>query len=215
MEIFTDGDLTICKAGPAGFGNNIYLVVDNVRKVSAFIDAPDEVEQSYAVVEEIGIKPSYILLTHSHPDHVASVVSLKDKYGCQLIADPKEPWIPEGTLDREINGGDTVEIGDLKFMVLSIPGHTPASTAFVYGNHAFVGDTLFPGGPGNSRSNADLRREIKSIKTQLYTLPVDTIVWPGHGENTTIGVSIEEYAIFESQQHAEDLHGDVSWLARS
>ena len=51
METVTDGNITIHKAGPAGFGNNIYLVVDNVNEVAAFIDAPDEVEQSYAVVE--------------------------------------------------------------------------------------------------------------------------------------------------------------------
>ena len=65
METVIDGNITIHKAGPAGFGNNIYLVVDNVSEVAAFIDAPDEVEQSYAVVEAVGIEPSYILLTHS------------------------------------------------------------------------------------------------------------------------------------------------------
>ena len=122
METVIDGNITIHKAGPAGFGNNIYLVVDNVSEVAAFIDAPDEVEQSYAVVEAVGIEPSYILLTHSHPDHVASIKPLKTRYGCQLIADPEEPWIPKGTLDSEVKDGDLVEVGSLKFTVLSIPG---------------------------------------------------------------------------------------------
>ena len=212
METVIDGNITIHKAGPAGFGNNIYLVVDNVSEVAAFIDAPDEVEQSYAVVEAVGIEPSYILLTHSHPDHVASIKPLKTRYGCQLIADPEEPWIPKGTLDSEVKDGDLVEVGSLKFTVLSIPGHTPASTAFICGKHAFVGDTLFPGGPGNSRTNKDLKQEIGSIVTKLHTLPEETIVWPGHGENTTIGVSKAEYSIFKNKEHDENLHGDVLWL---
>ncbi len=129
-----------------------------------------------------------------------------------MIADPEEPWIPKGTLDSEVKDGDLVEVGSLKFTVLSIPGHTPASTAFICGKHAFVGDTLFPGGPGHSRTNKDLKQEIGSIVTKLYTLPEETIVWPGHGENTIIGVSKAEYSIFKNKEHDENLHGDVLWL---
>ncbi len=212
MEKLVDGDLGIVRAGPAGFGNNIYIVIDEASGEAAFIDAPDEVEKSIAAVEFAGVEPSTILLTHSHQDHTASIAALKERYGCRLIADPREPWIPEGQLDEAISEGDTVKVGGLTFTAISIPGHTPASTAFLYGSHAFVGDTLFPGGPGNSRSNELLQQEIESITTRLYALPDETTVWPGHGDNTTIGASKVEYAVFASRDHAPDLHGDVLWL---
>ena len=211
MEKFVDGDLGLVRAGPAGFGNNIYVVIDEASQEAAFIDAPDEVEKSIAAAEFAGVTPSTILLTHSHPDHTASIAALKERYGCRLVADPVEPWIPEGQLDEVITDGDTVNVGGLAFRVVTIPGHTPASTAFIHGKHAFVGDTLFPGGPGNSRSNELLLQEIASITTRLYALDDDTTVWPGHGAETTIGASKVEYAVFASREHAPDLHGDVLW----
>ncbi len=212
MEKLVDGNLGLVRAGPAGFGNNIYVVIDEETQEAAFIDAPDEVEKSIAAAEFAGVTPATILLTHSHPDHTASIAALKERYGCRLIADPAEPWIPEGQLDEVIADGDTVNVGGLAFEVVSIPGHTPASTAFVHGQHAFSGDTLFPGGPGNSRSNEALQQEIGSITSRLYALDDDTTVWPGHGEKTTIGASKAEYAVFVSREHPSDLHGDVLWL---
>ena len=212
MEKLVDGDLGIVRAGPAGFGNNIYIVIDEASGEAAFIDAPDEVEKSIAAVEFAGVEPSTILLTHSHQDHTASIIALKERYGCRLVADAAEPWIPEGTLDEAITDGDTVKVGGLAFDVVSIPGHTPASTAFIHGSHAFVGDTLFPGGPGHSRSSELLQQEITSITTRLYALADDTTVWPGHGGNTTIGASKAEYEVFASRDHDADLHGDVLWL---
>jgi hydroxyacylglutathione hydrolase len=111
-----------------------------------------------------------------------------------------------------VKHGDEVKVGNLSFSVLSVPGHKPGSTTFVHGKHAFVGDTLFPGGPGRSRSNEALQQEIGSITTQLYALPDDTVIYPGHGDRTTIGESKVEYAVFAGKPHAPDLAGDVNWL---
>ena len=91
------------------------------------------------------------------------------------------------------------------------PSHTPGSTTYVCGRHAFVGDTLFPGGPGNSRTNANLLEEIASITTHLYALADETTIYPGHGATTTIGASKAEYAAFARRSHAADLCGDVLW----
>jgi glyoxylase-like metal-dependent hydrolase (beta-lactamase superfamily II) len=212
MERIDDGGLGIVIGGPAGYANNIYIVIDTATNEAAFIDAPDEVEKSVAAAEFAGVRPSKILLTHSHFDHTASIDALKAKYGCQLYADPAEPSLTEGQLDVPVTHGDTVSVGGIAFRVLTVPGHTPASTTFVHGKHAFVGDTLFPGGPGHSRSNELLQQEIASITTHLYALPDDTKVWPGHGDATTIGDSKQEYAVFAGKQHAPDLHGDVNWL---
>jgi glyoxylase-like metal-dependent hydrolase (beta-lactamase superfamily II) len=211
MERIEDGDLAIVVAGPAGFGNNIYIVVDRATNEAAFVDAPDEVEQSLAAAEFAGVRPAAILLTHSHPDHTASIDALKAAFGCTVYADAREPWLKAGQLDHPIADGDEVRVGYLAFRALSVPGHTPGSTAFVHGGHAFVGDTLFPGGPGNSRTNAALQQEIASITSQLYALPDATRVWPGHGAGTTVGESKAEYAVFAARGHDPGLHGDVLW----
>lgn len=211
MERIQDGDLEIVVAGPAGFGNNIYVVVDRATGEAAFVDAPDELEKSIEAAEAAGVRPSKILLTHSHGDHTASIDALKERYGCRVYGDVREPWLKDGQLDEPVSHGDEVAVGNLRFKVLSVPGHTPGSVTFLTGKRAFVGDTLFPGGPGRSRDNAALQQEIASIKEHLYALPDDTVVHPGHGDRTTIGASKAEYAIFAAKQHPADLHGDVSW----
>lgn len=212
MARIEDGDLTIITAGPVGFANNIYLIIDRATNEAAFVDAPGAAADLIAVAEAAGVRPSKILLTHSHGDHTSCIDDLKAAYGCTVYADAREPWLKEGQLDVKVAHGDAVAVGKLEFRAVSVPGHTPGSTTFLRGGHAFVGDTLFPGGPGNSRSNELLKQEIASITTHLYALPDDTQVWPGHGDGTTIGASKAEYAVFAAKKHAPDLCGDVNWL---
>jgi glyoxylase-like metal-dependent hydrolase (beta-lactamase superfamily II) len=212
METVRDGDLEIVMAGPTGFGNNVYVVVDRATNEAAFIDAPGEPAVNAAAAESAGVKPSKILLTHGHGAHTPAIDALKQQFGSKLFADGAEPGLKDGQLDAAVKHGDEVKVGNLAFRVLSVPGHTPGSTTFVCGKHAFVGDTLFPGGPGRSRDNAALQQEIASIVRELFALPDDTTVWPGHGAITTIGASKAEYAVFAAKDHAPDLCGDVNWL---
>jgi glyoxylase-like metal-dependent hydrolase (beta-lactamase superfamily II) len=211
MQTIKDGDFEVVIAGPAGFGNNIYVVVDRATGEAAFVDAPDELAKSIEAAESAGVPPSKILLTHSHGDHTASIDALKQRYGCKVYGDAREPWLKDGQLDEPVSHGDVVTVGKLAFRVLSVPGHTPGSTTFVYEKHAFVGDTLFPGGPGRTRTNENLQEELASITTHLYALPGHTDVYPGHGDMTTIEKSKAEYAVFAAKSHAPDLCGDVSW----
>ena len=92
------------------------------------------------------------------------------------------------------------------------PGHTPGSTCFSLGNLLFSGDTLFPGGPGRSKSPEALSEIIDSITTKLFLYPDEVEVLPGHGVTTTLGISKKDYAVFASNQHPADLSGDVTWL---
>ena len=80
------------------------------------------------------------------------------------------------------------------------------------GRILIAGDTLFPGGPGRTNKPEDLQQEIRSILDRLYSLPDDTHVYTGHGDDTTIGASRREYAVFASRVHPPDLCGDVLWL---
>lgn len=212
MQHYEDGDLRIIMDGPAGdWGNNIYIVIDSKTNEAAFIDAPDEPEKSIAAAEAAGVKPSAILLTHSHGDHTAGIAALKERFGARLYADAREPWLDASMLDEPVTDGQELSVGSLRFCALSVPGHTPGSTTYIYGGSAFVGDTLFPGGPGRTASNEDLMQEIASITEKLYTLEDNVVVYPGHGDITTIGASKEEYAGFAAREHDPDLHGDVLW----
>ena len=212
MQTFRDGDLEIVMGGPTGYGNNVFVVVDRQTGEAAFIDAPGEPEANMEAADALGVKPTKILLTHGHFDHTPAIDALKEKYGAKLYADGAEPGLKDGQLDEAVKHGDSIAVGSLRFRVVSVPGHTPGSTTYVCGKSAFVGDTLFPGGPGRSKDNASLLHEIESIKRELYTLPDDTTIYPGHGAVTTIGASKEEYAVFASKEHAPDLNGDVNWL---
>ncbi|MDZ7727508.1 MAG: hydroxyacylglutathione hydrolase family protein [Dehalococcoidia bacterium] len=212
MQTIDDGQLRIVMDGPAGsYANNIYIVIDTRTNEAAFIDAPGEPEKSIAAAEAAGVQPTQILLTHSHPDHTAGLAELQERFGARLVADAREPWLTEGQPDQAISHGEDVRVGELSFKVVSVPGHTPGSTTYLHGRSAFVGDTLFPGGPGRTQSNADLQQEIASITGELHTLPEDTTIYPGHGDITTIGKSKEEYAGFAAREHDPDLHGDVTW----
>lgn len=211
METLNDGDLEIVAGGPVGFGNNIYLVIDRATDEAAFIDAPGEAEASIEIARSAGVRPSKILLTHSHMDHTASVEGLKQEFGCQLVACAQETNLAEGVVDLGVDDGQEVRVGNLAFQAVHVPGHTPGSTTYIHGKHAFVGDTLFPGGPGRTGSNANLQQELQSITTRLYALPDETVIYPGHGDRTTIGESKAEYADFASREHDPELHGDVLW----
>jgi glyoxylase-like metal-dependent hydrolase (beta-lactamase superfamily II) len=212
MESVRDGDLEIIMAGPTGYGNNVFLLIDRATNDAAFIDAPGDPEVNIAAAAEAGVTPAKILLTHGHFDHTPAIDALKAKFGAKLYADAAEPGLKDGQLDEAVRHGAEFKVGNLSVRVLTVPGHTPASTAFVCGKHAFVGDTLFPGGPGRSKDNAALQEEIASIRRELYTLPDETTIWPGHGAISTIGASKQEYAVFASKSHAPDLCGDVNWL---
>jgi glyoxylase-like metal-dependent hydrolase (beta-lactamase superfamily II) len=212
METVRDGDIEIVMSGPTDYGNNVFVVIDRSSNEAAFVDAPGDPEVSITAAEAAGVKPSKILLTHGHFDHTPAIDTLKAKFNAKLIADGAEPGLKDGQLDEAVSHGDEIKVGNLSFRVLSVPGHTPGSTTFVVGKHAFVGDTLFPGGPGRSKDNAALQQEIASIVRELFALPDDTTIWPGHGAISTIGASKQEYAVFAGKVHAPDLCGDVNWL---
>jgi glyoxylase-like metal-dependent hydrolase (beta-lactamase superfamily II) len=93
---------------------------------------------------------------------------------------------------KRLSHGDRVEVGGVTLDVLHTPGHTPGGVCFVLRadgeTHLFAGDTLFPGGPGNTSGNADAFAEImRSLDEHLFVLPDETRVYPGHGDDTTIG----------------------------
>ena len=111
----------------------------------------------------------------------------------------------------DLKDGDVIKFGNRELQVLATPGHTDGGVCLLVGKHLFSGDTLFPGGPGKTRSPEALQQVIGSITSKLLVLSDDTAVYPGHGLDTTIGDARREYQAFASRPHPSELSGDVTW----
>ena len=193
------------------FGTNAYVIICRQSGDSALIDAPAEAS---IIMERLkGTNPKYILLTHSHMDHIGALSELHSKLEVPVAvhtSDSKNLPLPPQVL---LNNGDTVSFGKIKLEVLHTPGHTPGSLCFKTDRYLISGDTIFPGGPGKTRPPSDFRRIIKTITEKIFVLPDDTKIYPGHGDATVLKKEKDEFAIFSSRPHNPNLCGDVLWLS--
>jgi hydroxyacylglutathione hydrolase len=204
-------EIQVIKVGPLGpFNNNAYLVVDQASKESIIVDAPPEGEKVLEAAQ--GTRVSRIILTHRHGDHWATIDALKLATGAPVYCHEADREPHADKVDGTLADGEEVPLGKGRLRVIHAPGHTPGSICLLTGRFLIAGDTLFPGGPGHSERPEDLQEEVRSIVERLLVLPDDTVIYPGHGDDGTIGQSKQEYADFASRPHPPDLCGDVLWL---
>lgn len=200
----------IIEAFPLGeFQTNCYLVrpTENPDGSCWIADVGFDPEPLLDRVAQLGLTPEVIVLTHAHCDHIAGLLEARRRFPeCPIWIHPLEAgWLSDPMLnlsaamglaitgpepDRLINPGETLTLCGQPWRVLHTPGHSPGSITLVHdaSNSALVGDALFAGSIGRTDfpgSSFDTLEE--SIRTQLYTLPDDTAVLPGHGPATTIG----------------------------
>jgi hydroxyacylglutathione hydrolase len=191
------------------FGTNAYIVVCRASGESVLVDAPADSGAILARLEKTN--PRYILLTHGHMDHTGALEELHAALAVPLAAHPADSGALPVKPDLALLDGDTVECGRLKLAVLHTPGHTPGSLCFRAGRIILSGDTIFPGGPGKTWSPADLEQIIGSITSKIFTLPYDTLLYPGHGGPATVGREKALYEVFASRPRDPGLCGDVTW----
>jgi glyoxylase-like metal-dependent hydrolase (beta-lactamase superfamily II) len=170
--------------------NNIWVIGDDHECI--VIDAPHSVDDVLAVVGNRTVKA--IVCTHAHDDHVRVAPELRDKTGAPILLHPHDRPLwelthPDQVWDIDLEDGAQLQIADTALMVLHTPGHAPGAVCL----HApdlgcvFTGDTLFKGGPGaTGRSYSDRPTLEASIRNKMFDLPSDTVVHPGHGQDTTI-----------------------------
>lgn len=207
---FENNQLRIHKVVASRFANNAYVVVCKATGESVIIDTPEDAAK---VLEEArGSRVRAILITHRHDDHLAGFAQVQEATKAAAAIHHEDAPAMPGQPDFYLADGDIIPVGHLALKVISTPGHTPGATCLLLEDHLFSGDTLFPGGPGRTASPEEFRQSLESITTRLYTLPDATLVYPGHGADTTIGQSRREYAVFAGRQHPPDLCGDVTWL---
>ena len=168
--------------------------------------SPAEEQEFFSFIEENGLKPEAVLLTHSHFDHIFGVTEVQKRFGIPVYMDPKEELSFEYNRDSawrfglevpdtsfrytEICEGMTIDVAGFSFEVLSTPGHAPGAVCFLDRAEKlmFTGDTLFAGTIGRTDlRNSDYDQEILSIMNKLIILDPDIQFFPGHGPGSTIG----------------------------
>ncbi len=188
---------------------NCYLLGDEISEKAIVIDPGEDAQQIAQLIENEGLQLEFIVLTHGHFDHVSGVAGLKTIYPqAQLLAHEEDLFLIKDARasaarwgidavqcpkpDRLITDGDVLKAGSLRLEVRHTPGHSPGGICLLWGHRVFVGDTLFQGSVGRTDfRGGSFETLAASIRAQLYTLPAETVVHPGHGPATTIGAEMK------------------------
>lgn len=190
---------------------NCYLVYDETSREAAVIDPGfywDEEKRKFAkFIEENNLHIKYLLCTHLHFDHIFGTTFIEDTYSVRLSASPEDnDWITNFTRSAErfgipvndtprpvghpLHDGDTLTLGEETLKCIATPGHSAGGMCFYAPESGvlFAGDTLFQGSIGRTDfADGNYAQLIHSIQKQLLVLPPETIVYPGHGDPTSIG----------------------------
>jgi len=185
-------DLVVTKVAVGPMDNNAYLLRCRHTDEQVLIDAADEPETLLRVVGDGGLRR--VVTTHRHADHWQALPMVVDATGASTVAGDADADELPVDVDERVGDGDRVAVGRSELEVVHLVGHTPGSIALLYDDpegapHVFTGDSLFPGGVGNTHgSAADFASLLDDVTTKLFDrLPDETWVYPGHGDDTTLG----------------------------
>lgn len=193
--------VTIVKTTVGDMDNNCYLIAADGDAL--LIDAADDAGHLLSVAGDLGARITDVLTTHRHHDHVRALPEILGSTGARHHAPaPDAPALP-APADRTWGGaahsgsGELLDpaspaLAELGMLVVLLRGHTPGGLALVLPTddgptHLFTGDSLFPGGVGNTSSPGDFTHLLDDVTERCFRYPDDTAVHPGHGDDTTLG----------------------------
>ena len=183
---YEDNQALIHKVVVGPYANNVYILRCKATGEAVLLDAANEHDMLLELCRELNV--GKVLETHGHWDHIQAVPAVRDAGFEVGITKEDAGMLP--SYDFLLEDETVLEVGRLRLHTMLTPGHTPGSMCFkVEGSPVlFSGDTLFPGGPGNtSFEGGDFATIMRSLEERLFALPDETVVLPGHGDRTTIG----------------------------
>lgn len=174
--------VAVTKFSVGPFDNNVYVVRCTATGQAMIVDGAADASRIVAEVGDADVVG--IVQTHGHPDHIQALEALVESMSVPVFAHPADKMPVAASA---LSDGQTLKVGALEIDVLHTPGHTPGGICFHVSGHLFSGDTLFPGGPGNTFGRRQAFDQIMGSLDRLFALPDETRVSPGHGLDTTIG----------------------------
>jgi len=180
-----DEQAEIHKVVVGPYENNVFVLRCTQTGDAVLIDAANEHELLLDLCKSLGVRQ--VIETHGHWDHIQAVPAVRDAGYRVAVTAEDAAMLP--SYDDVLEDESVVEVGRLRLHTILTPGHTPGSMCFkLEGSPVlFSGDTLFPGGPGNTEGDPSrFAQIIEQVDRKLFTLPPDTIVLPGHGLDTTV-----------------------------
>jgi glyoxylase-like metal-dependent hydrolase (beta-lactamase superfamily II) len=185
-------DLVITKLAVSDMSNNVYLLRCRHTGEQVLIDAADDAPSVLSLVGEDGL--ARVVTTHQHWDHHRALPEVVTATGAETLAGAEDAEGLPVPVDRRLRDGDRVSVGSCELEVIHLVGHTPGSVALLYDDpsgtpHLFTGDSLFPGGVGNTFGDeAAFRSLIDDVEKKVFDrLPDETWFYPGHGADSTLG----------------------------
>jgi glyoxylase-like metal-dependent hydrolase (beta-lactamase superfamily II) len=180
------GEVEVRKLSVGPMDNNCYVLVSDGHAL--LIDAANDADRILSEVEDVVV--CTILTTHGHHDHWQALDDVASATGADVVHHRADAEMIPHEADQLVDGGEVLSFGSASVRLIHNPGHTPGSTSVLLGETTlFTGDTLFPGGPGNTFGDADAFAQIMtSLEDELFgQLGDDVVVHPGHGDDTTLG----------------------------
>ena len=186
---------TVVKVSVGPMDNNAYLVTCSRTGKSLLIDAANDARTLLEVVRDYAPDIAMIITSHQHFDHWQALAEVAGRTGAPTAAHRLDAEPLPVAPDRILADGDTIDVGDLTFDVIHLRGHTPGSVALALSGDAaggvtqlFTGDCLFPGGVGKTWQPGDFERLLGDVTSKVFDVyPDSTVVYPGHGDDTTLG----------------------------
>ena len=187
-------DATIRKASVSEQNNNSYLITCTATGDQLLIDAADSAARLLELIKDGGSGLSTVVTTHQHWDHHRALAEVVSATGARTAAGRDDAAALPVPVDQSLDHGDRVTVGELSLEVVHLRGHTPGSVTLVLTSsagsvHAFTGDSLFPGGVGNTRGDqANFTSLLDDVEQRLFAVhPDSTWFYPGHGNDSTLG----------------------------
>ena len=184
---YRDARVEVHRVVVGPMANNVYVLRCRDTGEALLVDAANEHDRLLGLCTALGVRQ--VVETHGHWDHIQAVTAVRDAGYGVAVAAADASMLP--SYDTLLEDDGVLTVGRLRVRTIATPGHTPGSVCFAVEDTplVFTGDTLFPGGPGNtSFEHSDFATIIDSIERRLFaSFAPDTLVLPGHGAGTTIG----------------------------